>query len=163
MLNKWKDLNHLQLGKYAEYLAKMKFTKSGFDVYSAEVDDKGIDFIVRRPPRSELTPKVFFEIQVKSVRDGNYTFISKDKMDINDPLFLVCFLQFVDFEEPKVHLIPATAWQEPNEVLKTKDYDGLKSKPEWGIVSSKKHMSLLDKYKFDKGIRYLHDYNPTQT
>ncbi len=39
----WGKLNHLQLGRYAEYFVKMEFTRHGFDVYSAEVDDKGID------------------------------------------------------------------------------------------------------------------------
>jgi len=38
----WSKLNHLQLGKYAEYLVKMEFTRYGFDVYATEVDDKGI-------------------------------------------------------------------------------------------------------------------------
>lgn len=38
----WSELSSLQLGKYAEYLAKMEFMKHGFDVYSSEVDDKEI-------------------------------------------------------------------------------------------------------------------------
>ena len=44
----WDKLNHLQIGKYAEYYVKMVLTQYGFDVYSAEVDDKGIDFIIRK-------------------------------------------------------------------------------------------------------------------
>ncbi len=47
----WGKLNHLQLGRYAEYFVKMEFTRHGFDVYSAEVDDKGIDLVVRREQR----------------------------------------------------------------------------------------------------------------
>ena len=46
--SKWKDLSPLQIGKYSEYLAKMEFILYGFDVYSPELDDKGIDFIVRK-------------------------------------------------------------------------------------------------------------------
>jgi len=35
------------VGRYAEYYVKMEFTLHGFDVYSAaEVDDKGIDFVI---------------------------------------------------------------------------------------------------------------------
>jgi len=41
---RWSKLSTLQLGRYAEYFVKMEFTLHGFDVYSAEVDDKGIDF-----------------------------------------------------------------------------------------------------------------------
>jgi hypothetical protein len=37
---KWDESDNLQLGKYAEYFTKMEFTLYGFDVYSAEVDDK---------------------------------------------------------------------------------------------------------------------------
>ena len=51
MKTKWSNLNHLQLGKYSEYLVIMEFTRYGFDVYSAEVDDKGIDFVVRKMVR----------------------------------------------------------------------------------------------------------------
>ena len=43
----WGNLNHLQIGKFAEYLAVMEFSIHGLDVYTSEVDDKGIDFIVR--------------------------------------------------------------------------------------------------------------------
>ena len=55
----WGKLNHLQLGRYAEYYAKMEFTLLGFDVYEPEVDDKGIDFIIRKDEDN------FYEIQVK--------------------------------------------------------------------------------------------------
>src|SRR3990170_2253645 len=44
----WSELNSLQIGKYAEYFVKMEFTQYGFDVYSSEVDDRGIDFVVRK-------------------------------------------------------------------------------------------------------------------
>jgi hypothetical protein len=43
----WADLNHLQTGRYGEYFAKMAFARAGFDVFSPEVDDKGIDFVLR--------------------------------------------------------------------------------------------------------------------
>ena len=43
----WSKLNKLQLGRYAEYYAKMEFTSYGFEVYTSEVDDHGIDFIAK--------------------------------------------------------------------------------------------------------------------
>ena len=41
----------MQLARYAEYFVKMESTRHGFDVYAAEFDDKGIDFIVRKDRR----------------------------------------------------------------------------------------------------------------
>lgn len=43
-----------------ELLGKAKFLEYGFDVYSSEVDNKGIDFIVCNDKRE------LFEIQVKT-------------------------------------------------------------------------------------------------
>ena len=67
----WKHLNHLQIGKYAEYLVKMALVSHGFDVYSSEVDDRGIDFIVKKDQTT------YFDIQVKSIRGKNYIFFPK--------------------------------------------------------------------------------------
>lgn len=48
---KWSELNHLQLGQYGEYYAKMEFTSYGYDVYTSEVDDHGVDFVARKKER----------------------------------------------------------------------------------------------------------------
>ena len=50
----WSKLNHLQLGKYAEYYAKMEFASYGYEVYTSEVDDHGVDFVVN--PRFQGKP-----------------------------------------------------------------------------------------------------------
>ena len=51
----WSRLNHLQLGRYAEYFIKMEFTALGFDVYSAEVDDKGLTSLFEGTSRDITT------------------------------------------------------------------------------------------------------------
>ena len=56
----WSSLSHLQLGRYAEYLVKMQMTLHGFEVYSPEIDDRGIDFVARTADGR------FLEVQVKS-------------------------------------------------------------------------------------------------
>jgi predicted GNAT family N-acyltransferase len=43
----WSKLNSLQLGRYAEYYAKMEFASYGFEIYTSELDDHGIDFIAK--------------------------------------------------------------------------------------------------------------------
>ena len=94
----WSKLSALQLGKYAEYYAKMEFTSYGYDVYTSEVDDHGVDFVVK-------DPKGFFlEVQVKSSMKSNYVFIPKNKIVV-DERHLVCFMRFKDGELPKVYVI----------------------------------------------------------
>jgi len=44
----WNRLSHLQISRYAEYFVKMEFTLFGFEVYTAEVDDRGVDFVIRK-------------------------------------------------------------------------------------------------------------------
>src|SRR5215218_4529663 len=128
----WGKLNHLQLGRYAEYLVKMEFTRHGFDVYTAEVDDKGIDFVIRKERSSGTDIEfVYYDVQVKSVRAMNYVFFSKEKFLLRDNLLAAIGL-FEDGDLPRLYLIPATAWNHPNALFVDRSYEGLKSKPEWG-------------------------------
>lgn len=144
----WSQLNHLQVGRYAEYFVKMAFTKAGLDVYSAEVDDKGIDFVIRRDAST------YFDVQVKSVRGLSYIFLAKDKFPLADNLWAAVVV-FVEGEEPRLWLIPATAWRTPSALLVSRDYEGKKSKPEWGLNLSKKNLSLLERFAFDRQIGTL--------
>lgn len=43
----WSHLNHLQIGRYAEYYAKMELTSYGFYIFTSEVDDHGVDFVMK--------------------------------------------------------------------------------------------------------------------
>lgn len=143
----WKRLNRLQLGKYAEYFVKMEFTLFGFEVYSAEVDDRGIDFVVRRDGR-------YFDVQVKSARGFNYIFLSKSKFRPRDGL-VAAVVHFVEGQLPELFLIPSRAWECPNSLLVDRNYEGLKSEPEWGLNVSHKNLGLLKRYRFDKVIETL--------
>ncbi|SMC27959.1 hypothetical protein SAMN02746041_03133 [Desulfacinum hydrothermale DSM 13146] len=147
----WNRLNNLQLGRYAEYLAKMEFTLYGFDVYTAEVDDKGIDFIVR------LSSNRYYDIQVKSIRGLNYIFFPKDKFYLRYNLLAVIVI-FIEGKAPNLYLIPSTAWRETDALLVSHDYEGKKSKPEWGLNLSQKNLPLLDEFLFDKAVQRLLDH-----
>ena len=148
----WSKLNHLQMGRYAEYYAKMEFASYGFEVYTSEVDDHGVDFIAKLPGENK-----FFEVQVKSVRDYGYIYMAKSKMPELSEDRLVCYLHFIDGQLPDVFVIPATAWNNPNAVLVDRKYDkpGQKSEPEWGINISKKNYNLLDEYKADCWLKEM--------
>ena len=151
---KWSELSPLQLGRYAEYYAKMEFASYGYEVYTSEVDDHGVDFVVKAPGTDK-----FYEVQVKSVRDYGYVFISKSKMPVLTSHRLVCHIHFIDNQLPDIFVIPATAWANPNAVFVERNYDkpGQTSKPEWGISLSKKNYCLLAPYISDVKLRELLD------
>ena len=145
----WTELNHLQIGRYAEYFVKMEFTMYGFQVYSAEVDDRGVDFVARHGQGP------FFEVQVKSLRDKGYIFIQKEKAWLSDDR-LVAVVLFAQGKAPDLFLIPMTAWRMPNALLVDHDYgSGKKSKPEFGINLSTKNRQLLESYRFHTVVGLL--------
>ena len=146
----WSELSPLQLGRYAEYYAKMEFTSYGLDVYTSEVDDHGIDFVAKTKDGN------YYEVQVKSVRNDNYVFIQKSKI-VLDEKHLVCFIRFIDGELPDCYVFPATVWKKPDgSLFKSKDYPGLKSKPEYGInTKTKKSLALMQQFKADNALAGL--------
>lgn len=144
----WTHLNHLQIGKYAEYFTKMEFTLCGFDVYSAEVDDHGIDFVVRS------SRGTYYDVQVKSIRNLNYVFFPKAKFMPSDNLLAVLVI-FILNQEPALFLIPSRAWKTPNQLLVSRNYEGKKSEPEWGINLSRRNLPLLEPYRFENVIEIL--------
>ena len=144
----WSKLNKLQLGRYAEYFVKMEFTKQGFDVYSSEVDDRGIDFVVRKEPST------YYDIQVKSVRGTGYVFFPKNKFILRKNL-IAAIVIFVENEPPGIYLIPSETWQKPDALLKSYDYVGKKSPPEWGLNLCKRNLPLLSKFAFNNIIEKL--------
>ena len=119
---KWSSLKPQHLGRYAEYLVKMEFTLHGFDVYTAEVDDKGIDFVIRKERRRGTDIEfVYYDVQVKSVRSMYYLNFLKEEFSLRDNL-LVALGFFEDGDLPKLYLIRATDWNTPNAFLKDRDY-----------------------------------------
>lgn len=145
----WSNLTPLQLGRYAEYYAKMEFASYGYEVFTSEVDDKGVDFICRK------NDGPFCEIQVKAVRKYNPTFMLKDHMDVKSKDRFICLLRFEDGSLPEVYLIPANAWDTPTALLKGYDYVDKKSKPDWSINLSKKNMPLLQEHEFSRTLEMM--------
>ena len=45
-------------GHFGEYFAEMQFMLYGFEVYKTLVDDRGIDFIIRKPNGPFVVPKL---------------------------------------------------------------------------------------------------------
>ena len=139
----WGGLNSRQLGKYAEYFVKMELTMHGLDIYTSEVDDKGIDFVARKGVNKYL------DVQVKSVYRSKYIYFAKSAFDIQQADLFVAVVPFSDGEAPVIYLIPALAWKTPNSLLVSRDYEGKASAPEWGLQLSKKNMPLLAPFAFE--------------
>ncbi len=137
----WDKLNWLQLGHYAEPFAKIEFASYGYEVFSSEVDDRGVDFVVKDEEGN------FLDVQVKATRD-HYVFIRKDKIVLDDR-HLVCYIRFVPGEMPEIYIIPASVWKTPNEVFVSHDYNrpGQSGKPEWGINYSKRNRAMFAPYE----------------
>ena len=138
----WSQLTKLQLGRYAEYYAKMEFASYGFEVYTSEVDDHGVDFVVKKPHGHD-----YFQVQVKSIRNYGYIFIQKNKMELTDH-WLLCMLRFVNGSLPEFYIIPATTWNDSYGPFANHEYnkEGQTSKPEWGINVSKKNLPILSNF-----------------
>lgn len=138
----WSELSSLQLGRVAERYAIIEFMSRGYDVFTSEVDDHGVDFIAKSKASGKL-----YEIQVKAIRKCSYTFIRKDKMPLDDQR-PVCYLRFEDGEGPSIYIIPATSWQESGTGGAYSLPDN-RSKPEYGIRGAKKYLEELARFRAD--------------
>jgi len=126
----------------------MELTMYGFQVYQTEVDDRGIDFVARYDNHD------FIEVQVKSSRTNGYIFARKEHFSLRKNLFMAVVL-FTEGVAPSIFLIPALAWENPTKLLISRDYEGLKSKPEWGLNVSGKNMPELQGYCLDATLKAI--------
>ena len=144
----WKHLNNIQIGRYAEYFVKMELTLYGLEIYSSDIDDRGIDFVAK-----SLSSR-YYDFQVKSVRNNNYIFFQKSKFVLRDNL-IASIVLFIENQKPLLYLIPSISWQKPDQLLVSRDYEGKKSKPEWGINLSKRNLNLLEKFRIEQTIKTI--------
>ena len=145
---KWSGLNTQQVGAFTEYFVKMELTMYGFQVYSTEVDDRGIDFVVR------CGTGPFVQVQVKSLRGMGYVFVDKTKFNLHEHVYLALGL-LRENEPPNLFLIPSTVWRAPDGIFVDRNYEGLKSRPEWGLNISMKNVPMLQPYAFLSTIARL--------
>jgi len=143
--NNWSKLNHLQIGRYAEHLVKMEFTMYGYDVYSSEVDDKGIDFIIRK------NESQYYDIQVKScTQSTNYIRFLKKSFSLRTNL-IAAVVRLNEGKPPEIFLIPSLELINPDySIFVERNYD---KDPQWGINISETNISQLKKFDFDEMIK----------
>ena len=143
---KWSALNRLQKGSFGEHFAKMEFSMYGLLVFSAEVDDRGIDFVARNERGQH------FDVQVKTVTERNYTYIAESKFP---ECLWVCLVILEESTDPQLFLFAKQDWNSETEgLLKRKHYPNA-SEPEYGIHLAKVRNAVLDRFRFDAVILKL--------
>ena len=144
----WDKLNNYQMGWTAKNYVVEKFTSFGCDIKEPFLDTRYFDFTLRMPAGH------LYQVKVSSVRGLNYIFFEKNKFKIKLSHMAVIAI-YAQYELPKLYLVPFIVWLEPNSLFVSRDYVGLKSKPEWGISLSEKNLPILEKYNFDEFIDKL--------
>ena len=144
----WASLNSHQLGRFAEYHVTMSLVRAGLDVYAPAIDDRGIDLITR------LGHGRYLEIQVKATRGFNYLFLRKSVFSI-DPFRYLAYVLFTGETEPTVYLIPSTAWLVPDNLFVSRDYEGKKSDPEYGLTVTKSNLGELNRHRLELTLAAL--------
>lgn len=142
-----KELTKQKLGTFGEYYAKMTLASYGMSIYTAEVDDHGIDFVAENKSG-------FLKFQVKTIRQGtNYIYMPEEHFDTADNTLFLFISILSDGNHPDSYIIPATAWEsDDTDIFVHRTYEGKKSKPEYGINLSKKNMPLLERYQLETMI-----------
>ena len=138
------SLTPQKLGTFCEYYAKMALVSYGLDIYTSEVDDHGIDFVAE-------SKNGFLKFQVKAIRTAKsqYVFMREEYFDIEDNALYLFFMLLTDREHPEIYIIPTSAWKQESKAFVYHDYEGKKSKPEYGVNVSKKNKAELEKYRLE--------------
>lgn len=137
----YQHLNRIQKGAFAEAYAKMAFTLEGFEVYSTEFDDRGIDFVIRN------TSGHFLSVQVKATMGSANPFIYKDKFS-ESPSFLFCAIRLIEGIQPEVYIARGTDWLEGKAYLAFNSFGG-QAGAYYEMRFSEKYMLDLNAHKIE--------------
>jgi len=146
----WGALTKNEVGKLGTDIAQARFIAEGFEIHLPDGASVRTRFAIRRA-RGRL-----YDVRVRTCRlpRGNYTFFTKRSLELADDRLVVLVL-LEDGRPARAYVIPSTAWRSPSSLLVDRDYEGLKSEPEWGIQLSGRSMALLDDFDFGSRARDL--------
>ena len=115
----------------------------GYLVYSAEIDDRGVDFVVRNETGRH------FDVQVKTVTDRNYTYITESKF--SESLW-ICLVVLREGGHPTLYLFSGRDWNsDTNDLLQRHHYPKSKE-AEYGIHIAEKRVSVMEQFAFDRSV-----------
>ena len=118
----------------------------GLLVFSAEVDDRGIDFVARR------NDGVHFDVQVKTITKRNYTYISQSKFSEK---LVVCLVVLSELSSPEMFLFLGSDWSKDKSGLLSHKKFPSQKEAEYGINITMERLPLLQEFLFNKRVSAL--------
>jgi hypothetical protein len=146
MRYQWSALNNQQKGSFGEHFAKMEFAMYGFLVFTAEVDDRGIDFVARNEKGNH------FDVQVKTITGRNYTFVKESKFAKS---LLICLVVLEDGRPPDMFLLRGSDWDKDTDNLLRKNSFPNAKEPEYGIHLTKTGHDAIQQFRFEHTVGAL--------
>ena len=140
-------LNTVQKGSLGEAFSKMAFTLEGFEVYDAEYDDRGVDFVVRNSSGR------FLCVQVKATDKASNPFIKEDKFRHADD-FVFCAVRLIDGDSPVLYVARGSDWGSDLECLNYNPGGG-SSGPYYEIRFAAKYATELTQLEFQRYIERI--------
>ena len=85
--------------------------------------------------------------------NNNYTFVTKSEIPELSDNVLIALVEWQNEQPISLYLIPISEWNTGKwNILKDRDYEGLKSEPEWGIDINQNNKYELNHFQFSKFI-----------
>src|SRR5207249_4897930 len=137
----YKHLNRIQKGSYAEAFAKMAFTLEGFEVYTSEYDDRGIDFVIRNENGK------YFRVQVKATGKSVNPSVYADKFEVASD-FLFCAVRLIEGMMPEIYLACGSDWNDTKEFLHFNPGGG-SAGAYFEMRFSQKYADSLERHRFE--------------
>jgi len=146
MRHQWSTLKKQQKGSFGEHFAKMEFAMHGFLVFTAEVDDRGIDFVVRDNQGKH------YDVQVKTITGRNYTYVKESKFTKS---LLICLVILTEGSPPDMYLFRGSDWDRDSTGLLRQNSFPNATEPEYGIQITKARQAALEQYRFESIVGTL--------
>ena len=125
----------------------MEFAMFGFEIYTSEVDDRGIDFVARRAGR-------FVEVQVKTVSGYNLQYVNESKFKASDD-FVVALVRLAEGAEPALYIFLGSDWPSDDGLLVYSPYEGKKSEAAYEIRLAQSRDKVIENYRLERWVDRL--------
>ena len=120
----------------------------GYLVFSAEIDDRGVDFVVRNEAGKH------FDIQVKTVTDRNFTYITESKF--SESLW-VCLVVLTEGKLQTLYLFSGRDWSSDTRGLLRRHHFPKSREADYGIHIAKKRMLIMEQFAFNRSVERLRE------